>query len=93
MLLALKVVPNASRDRVVGVLAMPDGDRLKVSVTSPPEGGKANKAVVALLRKQLNKHGLRPEIELVAGHTQAAKLVRLSGLNLEDFPKAWLGER
>ena len=33
----VKVVPGASRTKVVGVL----GDRLKVAVAAPPEGGKA----------------------------------------------------
>lgn len=43
--LRLKVVPGASRSSVAGVL----GDRLKVRIAAPPEGGKANRAVEDLL--------------------------------------------
>ena len=54
MRLELKVVPKASRDRVVGWL----GDRLKVQVRAAPERGKANAAVEALLAEILGA-GLR----------------------------------
>ena len=44
MLLEIKVVPGSSRAK-----ASRWGDRLKVSVTAPPEKGKANQAVVDFL--------------------------------------------
>jgi uncharacterized protein (TIGR00251 family) len=43
--LRVKVVPGASRSAVAGEL----GDRLKVRIAAPPEGGKANRAVEELL--------------------------------------------
>lgn len=43
--LRLKVVPGARHSAIVGLL----GDRLKVRVAAPPEGGKANRAVCELL--------------------------------------------
>lgn len=43
----LKVVPGASRSGLAGVL----GDRLKVRVAAPPEGGKANRAVEELIER------------------------------------------
>ena len=70
--LALKVVPGASRPGIVGVL----GDRLKVRVAAPPERGKANREVVALLRDWL---GVR-NVEIVAGHGRAEKTARVAGL-------------
>jgi len=47
--LSLKVVPGSSRDEIVGWL----GDSLKVKVKAPPEKGRANEAVVALLAERL----------------------------------------
>jgi len=70
--LALKVVPGASRPGIMGVL----GDRLKVRVAAPPERGKANREVVALLRDWL---GVR-NVEIVAGHARAEKTARIAGL-------------
>ena len=45
MKLQLKVVPKASRNRVVGWVGL----RLKIQVTAAPERGKANEAVVEVL--------------------------------------------
>jgi uncharacterized protein (TIGR00251 family) len=71
--LAIKVVPGASRTGIVGVL----GDRLKVRVAAPPEGGRANRALVEVLSEWL---GVR-DLEIVAGHSTAEKTVRVFGLS------------
>ena len=70
--LALKVVPGASRPGIAGVL----GDRLKVRVAAPPQRGKANREVVALLRDWL---GVR-DVAIVAGHGRPEKIARVAGL-------------
>ncbi len=69
--LRLKVVPGASCAALAGVL----GDRLKVRVAEPAEGGKANRAVLALLHDWLDGASL----ELVLGHTTPLKTVRVRG--------------
>ncbi len=75
VLLAVKVVPGASRQRVVGA----HGDVLKVAVTAPPEAGKANKAVCELLAEAL---GLRPaDVTIHAGGGTPFKTIRVAGLN------------
>jgi uncharacterized protein len=75
----LKVVPGASRERVVGVL----GDALKVAVAKPPEGGAANRAMVQLLAQALD---IPPrQIEVISGHTSARKVVLISGIALDDL--------
>jgi uncharacterized protein (TIGR00251 family) len=77
--LRVKVVPGASRTKVMGVL----GDRLKIAVAAPPEAGQANAAVVAVLARvlQLSERA----VMIVAGHTQPRKLVAVRGLSVEEF--------
>jgi uncharacterized protein len=70
----VKVVPGASRNRVVG----PYGDAIKVQVAAAPERGKANDAVIQLLSQTL---GIKPsQIELISGQTQPRKTFRITGL-------------
>ena len=73
-LLPVKAVPGASRDAISGVL----GGRLKVRVSAPPEGGKANRAICALLAKALGVK--RGEVEIVSGQTSAEKVVGIGGV-------------
>ncbi len=75
VLLAVKAVPGASRDQIVGVL----GDRLKVRVSAPPEGGQANKAICALIAAAL---GVRTrDVQVMQGLSSAEKTVRVQGVD------------
>ncbi|HZW10606.1 MAG TPA: DUF167 domain-containing protein [Phycisphaerales bacterium] len=71
----VKAVPGAKRDQIAGPL----GDRLKVRVSAPPEGGRANAAICALLAASL---GVRArDVEVVAGPASAEKTVRAAGID------------
>lgn len=79
--LRIKVVPGASRSGLAGIL----GDRLKVRVSAPPEGGRANRAVEELLTSLsgytcvvLAGHGTPLKTILVRGCSPAA-LERILG--------------
>lgn len=74
---SLKVVPGASRDRIVGAL----GNALKVAVSAPPEGGAANKAVTALLAAGLGVPAA--DVQIVRGHSQPRKEVAVTGITAE----------
>ena len=74
----VKVVPGSSRDRVVGRY----GDGIKVQVSAPPEGGKANKAVIDVVAAAL---GIRAQqVQILKGHTQSRKVVEIRGMKLAD---------
>ena len=74
-ILNIKVVPGARKDRVVG----PYGDAIKLQVSAPPEGGKANAAVVALLAEALGVKAA--QVSIMAGHAQPRKVVRVEGVD------------
>ena len=72
--IALKVVPGASRTKLVGVL----GTQLKVAVAAAPEAGKANAAVVGLLAATFGVK--RGDVRIVSGHANPQKRVHVAGL-------------
>lgn len=82
--LAVKVVPGASRDDIVGWL----GDELKVRVQAPPLDGRANVAVCALVAGRLgcaDRH-----VNIARGDTSRRKHLRIDGLSIADV-RARLG--
>ncbi len=79
VLINVKVVPGASRNRVAGRY----GDGLKVQVSAAPEKGKANAAVIDVLAEFFGIPAR--QVELVSGHGNPRKQFRLSGLNPAIF--------
>lgn len=68
--IAVRVTPNASRNKVVR-----DGEVVRVYVTVVPENGKANAAVQKLLAKAL---GLaKSRLSLIRGTTSRDKVFRV----------------
>ena len=76
--ITVKVVPGASRDRIVGV----HGDALKVQVAAPPEQGKANDRLCELLAAALGVPVRAVQVE--SGHHAPRKVVSVHGLALAD---------
>ena len=74
----MKVAPGARKDEITGWM----GDALKLRVSAPPEKGRANRAVVALLARTLAAS--REGIVIVAGAGSRRKLIRIEGLSLEE---------
>ncbi len=75
--LAVRVTPKAAANRILVEPAAPGAaPRLRIYVTTAPEDGKANKAVIALLAKAL---GLpKSRIVIVRGDTGRDKLLRIA---------------
>lgn len=76
LFLTVRLQPGARRDALLGVETLADGTCvLKAAVSAPPEGGKANAALVTLLAKTLKlpKSGL----SLAAGQRSRLKVIGL----------------
>lgn len=72
--LQLRVSPGASRPGIVGR----HGDAWKVRVAAPPEGGRANDAVVGLLADALALP--QRDVVIVSGHGARNKVVSIAGI-------------
>ncbi len=71
----LRVSPGARSNELVGR----HGDGWKVRVTAPPEGGRANEAVLDLLAERLELP--RRSLEIVSGHAGREKIVEMVGID------------
>jgi uncharacterized protein (TIGR00251 family) len=94
VLVRVKVTPKAKRSQVAGLLDEPGGGTaLKVSVTAPPESGKANDAVVDLLADEWAV--AKSAISVVSGATGRRKVVEIRGPSQELLTKlqGWLAAR
>ena len=76
-----KIIPKSSRNEIVGR----EGEAVKIKVTAPPVDGKANKAVIELLSKQLNIS--KKDIQIISGEKSRNKRIRVYGLSIHDFLK------
>jgi uncharacterized protein (TIGR00251 family) len=76
--LQLRVSPGASRAGIVGR----HGEAWKVRVAAPPEGGRANDAVVRLLADALALP--QRDIAIVSGHGARDKVVSVAGIAPEE---------
>jgi uncharacterized protein (TIGR00251 family) len=74
----LRVAPKAKRSQFGSLADEPDGGKaLKIAVTAPPEGGKANDAVIALLAREWGV--AKSAVSVVSGATARRKLVEIRG--------------
>jgi uncharacterized protein len=73
--LRLRVSPRARSNGIVGR----HGEGWKIRVTAPPEGGKANDAVLRLLAERLDLPS--ESLTLVSGPSSRDKIVELHGID------------
>jgi uncharacterized protein len=83
--ISVTVSPGAKRTELVG----PHGDGWKARVAAPPEGGRANRALVALLAAKLDVS--RDRVSVVAGQTSRRKLVEIDGLDQTEIARLLAG--
>jgi uncharacterized protein (TIGR00251 family) len=79
VLVRVKAVAGASRDELAGAV----GDRLKVRVSAPAEGGRANKAICRLIAEAV---GVKPaQVTVETGQTSPQKIIRVNRVPVEAF--------
>ncbi len=77
--LAVRAQPGARKNAVLGEQV----GALKVAVTAPPEDGRANDAILELLRETFGWK--RSQVELVGGLTNRNKVVLVRGVTAETL--------
>ena len=78
----VRVVPGASRTEVKGRY----GDMIKIRVSAPPEGGRANRAVVDLFERLLGG-----SVQIVKGASSQSKIVLIRGVDRTSVVEALSG--
>ena len=76
--IAVRLTPKGGRDAIDGWTTDASGARyLKARVAAPPEDGKANRALQALLAEALGVS--KTKVTIVAGETARLKRVEIAG--------------
>ncbi len=81
IIIPAKIQPNSSKEQVIGEYA----EKLKIAVTSPPEKGKAHKAIVKALAKGLNIK--TSDIQIVSGEKSKDKEIFVRNITEKDVYK------
>jgi len=79
VILPVRAQPGARKNGVQGEQA----GSLKVAVTAPPEDGRANKALVEVLREVLKLK--RSQVELLSGETSREKKFLIRGVTKAEL--------
>lgn len=80
VVLLVHVQPNAKKNSVEGIDKW--RGRIKIKVSAPPVGGKANRELTKFLSKLLGK-----EIVILRGETSREKELLIKGATTEDVKK------
>lgn len=93
--LSVHLTPNAAQNRLDRIYQDALGStRLRATVTTVPEQGKANKALVKLLAKKLRLP--KSSIQIIAGHHTREKTLVISGdtpILLKQITAAFVSEK
>ena len=74
------VVPGASRTEISGL----HGDAIKVRVSAPPEGGKANRALLDLV-----EHTTGGRVSILNGVSSRTKVILIRGVDVDSVQRSF----
>ena len=78
---SVRVIPRASKSALAGDM---DG-AVKIRIAAPPVDGEANDELIRFLAKLLGVG--RQQVEIISGATSKNKIVRITGVTIEDCQK------
>lgn len=78
LILNLKIMPNSSKNEIIKTC-----DGVKVKLTAQPVDGKANKALLEFLSKELKIP--KTSIEIIKGHTNKEKTLLIRSVTEEKI--------
>ena len=79
---SVRLTPRASKNEIVGIQA----GALRVRLTAPPVEGAANAALIEFIAERLRVR--KSAISIISGERSRNKIVRVSGMNLEQVKAA-----
>ncbi|MBI2910056.1 MAG: DUF167 domain-containing protein [Chloroflexi bacterium] len=85
--ISVHVKPGAQKSQILGF----KDEYLELRVAAPPEKGKANDEVVALLARSLGIP--KADVTILSGATSRRKLVGIAGLDKEEAGRRLSGKR
>lgn len=85
ILIRFKILPNASRNHIVGQA----NDEIKVRIAAQPEKGAANQELISFLADFL--HLAKSNIEIVQGLSSRHKRLLINGIPLNTLKKYFEG--
>jgi len=74
-----KIIPNSSQNKITGVSV----NTLKITITSPPVEGKANKKCISYLAKYFNI--AKSKIKILSGEHSRNKLIKIYDIDQNNF--------
>lgn len=79
IIIKVKIVPGSSKNKIIGVY----NGSLKITITTPPVEGKANKKCIAYLAKYFDV--AKSKIEIISGQTSKNKLIKIYDISQKEF--------
>ena len=79
IVIKVKIGPSSSKNKIDGVY----NNALKISITTPPVEGKANKECIAFLAKYFDV--AKSKIEIISGETSKNKLIKIYDISKKEF--------
>ncbi|HWP92957.1 MAG TPA: DUF167 domain-containing protein [Thermodesulfobacteriota bacterium] len=79
IIIEVQVQPKSSRDEITAY----QSGRIKIRVTAPPEGGKANERLKEIIAEEfgVSKSG----VEIVKGQKSRLKIIKISGISQGEY--------